>query len=439
MPQAIPKSSFEHSDMGKRPNLKNRSIGNSNALGLNTGAVSTCGRVTELDRWLVKAALKRAGNPEVTIRLWNGETFHTSAKPFPNIIEILSRKTLWRLLFNPELQFGDAFSGGSVRVEGDLIRVLETLYRGIQHSVPPGSFSSKLSGLINHVPTNSRERSRAHIHHHYDLGNDFYQLWLDPKMLYTCAYYPHPQATLEEAQTAKLDHVCRKLQLKSGQCVVDAGCGWGALAIHMAKHYGVTVQAYNISHQQILFAKEKASEVGVADKVNFIEDDYRNITGNFDAFVSVGMLEHVGIEHYHELGRVASNVLRKGGRGLIHSIGRNAPAANNPWIERRIFPGSYPPSLSEMARIFEPHAFSVLDVENLRMHYAKTCEAWLQRYESVVDTVREMYDEAFVRAWRLYLAGSVAAFTTGSLQLFQVVFAQCKDNSIPLTREHLYL
>ena len=425
--------------MGKRPNLKNRPTENSNALGLNIGTASTLGKVAELDRWLVRAALKRAGNPEVTIRLWNGEAFHTSTTPFPNTIEILSRKTLWRLLFNPELQFGDAFSDGLVRVEGDLIRVLEILYHGTQLSVPPGSFASKLSRWINQVPTNSKERSRAHIHHHYDLGNDFYQLWLDPKMLYTCAYYPHPQASIEEAQIAKLDHVCKKLQLKSGQCIVDAGCGWGALAIHMAKHYGVTVKAYNISHQQILFAREKASEAGVADKVNFIEDDYRNIKGNFDAFVSIGMLEHVGVEHYHELGHVAFNALKKGGRGLIHSIGRNAPAANNPWIERRVFPGSYPPSLSEMAKIFEPYAFSILDVENLRMHYAKTCEAWLQRYESVADTVREMYDEAFVRAWRLYLAGSVAAFTTGSLQLFQVVFAQREDNSIPLTREHLYL
>ena len=257
-------------------------------------------------------------------------------------------------------------------------------------------------------------------------------------MVYTCAYYPHENATLEEAQQSKMDHVCRKLELRAGQRVVEAGCGWGSLAIHMARRYGAQVRAFNISREQIRFARERAAALGLGERVEFVEDDYRTVEGEYDAFVSVGMLEHVGVDNYRTLGEVAARSLKPDGRGLIHSIGRNAPAPNNAWIERRIFPGSYPPSLAEMSTIFEPQEFSILDVENLRLHYARTCRAWLDRFEAAAERVAAMYDADFVRAWRLYLAGSVAAFTTGSLQLFQVVFAPGRSNAVPMTREHMY-
>jgi cyclopropane-fatty-acyl-phospholipid synthase len=244
--------------------------------------------------------------------------------------------------------------------------------------------------------------------------------------------------SLEEAQAAKIDHVCRKLELKPGQTVVEAGCGWGALARHMAKHYGVTVKAYNISHQQLTYARARAQQEGLSDRVEYIEDDYRNIRGQYDAFVSVGMLEHVGLPNYPVLGAVALNVLRENGRGLIHSIGRNRPGTMSAWIERRIFPGAHPPCLSEMMQIFEPHNFSVLDVENLRLHYARTLAHWLERFEANADKVEAMTDSAFVRAWRLYLAGSMASFTAGDLQLFQVTFAHGNCNEVPWTRWRLY-
>jgi len=257
-------------------------------------------------------------------------------------------------------------------------------------------------------------------------------------MAYTCAYYPTPEATLDEAQVAKMDHVCRKLRLRSGESVVEAGCGWGTLALHMARHYGVRVRAFNISHQQIVYARERALREGLSALVEYVEDDYRNVSGHYDAFVSVGMLEHVGVADYATLGQVVQRSLGGRGRGLIHSIGRNYPAPLQPWIEKRIFPGAYPPTLSEMAPIFEPWNLSILDVENLRLHYAQTLRDWLVLYESAAARVREMFDEKFVRMWRLYLAGSVAAFTTGTLQLFQVVFAPGESNDVPWTRAHLY-
>ena len=187
----------------------------------------------------------------------------------------------------------------------------------------------------------------------------------------------------------------------------------------MARHYGVSVKAYNVSREQISHAAAARDE-GLEDRVEFIEDDYRNIAGRFDVFVSVGMLEHVGPDHHAELGAVIDRCLSPVGRGLIHSIGRDKPREVNPWIERRIFPGSYPPSLHQIMHFLEPHGFSILDVENLRLHYAETLRHWLARFDAAAAVVAELFDEAFVRAWRLYLTGSMAGFTSGSLQLFQL-------------------
>ncbi|MDH3692998.1 MAG: cyclopropane-fatty-acyl-phospholipid synthase family protein, partial [Gammaproteobacteria bacterium] len=211
-----------------------------------------------------------------------------------------------------------------------------------------------------------------------------------------------------------------------------------SLARHMAQHYGVKVRAYNISQEQVALAREQAERENLSDSVEYVLDDYRNLDGKFDAFVSVGMLEHVGTNNYRELGGVINRCLTDTGRALIHTIGRNQPRLMNAWIEKRIFPGAYPPTLREMMDIVEPYNFSVLDVENLRLHYAKTLEHWLERFDQQEAAVAEMFDDAFVRAWRLYLTGSIAAFLSSSLQLFQVVFAHGRDNSVPWSREHIY-
>jgi cyclopropane-fatty-acyl-phospholipid synthase len=314
-----------------------------------------------------------------------------------------------------------------------------TVFRNLSSPSASDSIAGRVTGWLHRPRRNTLAGSRDNIHRHYDLGNDFYSLWLGRTMAYTCAYYPHADATLDEAQTAKMEHVCRKLRVSAGDSVVEAGCGWGSLALHMAGRYGAKVRAFNISREQIEFARRQAREAGLDRRVEFVEDDYRNITGRYDVFVSVGMLEHVGLDHYPELGGVIARSLAGDGRGLIHSIGRNRPEPLHPWIERRIFPGAYPPSLGEMMQIFEPSRLSVLDVENLRLHYARTLRQWMDRYESVFDKVCSMFsDEAFARMWRLYLAGSIAAFETGFLQLFQVLITKQDNNAIPLTREYMY-
>jgi cyclopropane-fatty-acyl-phospholipid synthase len=257
-------------------------------------------------------------------------------------------------------------------------------------------------------------------------------------MVYTCAYFPRPDATLEEAQEAKLDLVCRKLRLQPGETVVEVGCGWGALAIYMAQNYGVRVKAFNISHEQMAWARERARKVGVSSQVEFVEDDYRNVSGKFDVFVSVGMLEHVGRQNYHELGHVIHRAIGDTGRGFLHFIGRNHSRPFSVWIRKRIFPGAYAPCLRESMAILEPQNYSVLDVENLRMHYAKTLEHWLARFDASCDAVVGEFGIDFARMWRLYLAGSIASFRAGSLQLFQVLFAGSRCQSIPWTREDIY-
>jgi cyclopropane-fatty-acyl-phospholipid synthase len=394
------------------------------------------GEGSSLDARFVRRLLGLLGNPPIDFLLqWTGERVAGRGASAAQV-RIADRATLLRVLRDPRVGFGDAYAEGRVEVEGDLIQLIEAIYRASPQARSP--LFARLSQWLQRPRRNTLHGSRRNIHRHYDLGNEFYSLWLGETMAYTCAYYPTADASLEEAQLAKMDHVCRKLRLGAGDSVVEAGCGWGSLALHMARRYGARVRAFNISREQIQYARARAQQLGLAGQVEFIEDDYRNITGRYDVFASIGMLEHVGLENYGELGAVARRSIGTEGRGLIHSIGRNRAAPLHPWITRRIFPGAYAPSLAEMMRIFEPSGLSVLDVENIRLHYALTLRAWLSRYEVVIDRVRSMFDEFFVRMWRLYLAGSVAAFETGTLQLFQVLFTAQENNRIPLTREFIY-
>jgi cyclopropane-fatty-acyl-phospholipid synthase len=440
------------------------------------------------DRWLLAAIYSGLNHANVRLRLWDGTSCgpivaggvagrapeHTrqqqpeitrarvrDAPPAPAdpvaTVVIHDRGALFDLAWQPDIAFGDGYASGRIDVDGDLVALLEELYRGKPDADEPSPATAWLRRVF--FSPNALDRARDNIHHHYDIGNAFYQLWLDREMVYTCAYFPEPTATLEEAQIAKMEHVCRKLRLRPGERVIEAGCGWGALARYMASRYGVYVRAFNISREQIDYARERARLEGLADRVEFIEDDYRNIAGNTppgttiadgsgaittaatcDAFASIGMLEHVGRDYFPALSVVIDRVLAPDrGRGLLHFIGRNTPAPLHPWIERRIFPGAYPPTLAEVAEgVFAPARLTILDAENLRLHYARTLQHWLARFEARVGEVTAMFDDAFAHAWRLYLAGSIASFTTGSMQLFQVTFARERDNNIPWTREYIY-
>jgi cyclopropane-fatty-acyl-phospholipid synthase len=396
-----------------------------------TGLAGPPRPASRIDRWcLARLAAAFAGAP-VVVELWDGTRMQLGPEPLAGTVHVEDRGTLVRLLLQPDLAFGEAYTAGRLKVERDLAGLITAINRAMAGRWPVRP--------KRHDGAASPDSARSNVHVHYDIGNDFYQLWLDPEMVYTCAYFEHPDVTLEEAQTAKLELVCRKLRLRPTDRVIEAGCGWGALAIYMARRYGVSVRAFNISEAQLAFARERARREGVADRVEFVNADYRAIEGTCDAFVSIGMLEHVGLGQYAELGEVIDRVLdARHGRGLLHFIGKHTPQPFNAWTTKYIFPGAYAPTLGEVSnRVFEQRSLAITDVENLRPHYALTLRHWLQRFEAHAEAIRGRFDERFVRTWRLYLATALAGFDSGDLQLYQIAFGRLAGE-MPWTRRGLY-
>ncbi len=391
-------------------------------------------RVGMVDRWLAERVQRLVAPVAVRLELWDGTSSFSANDPPVGDLVVRDRRTLLGLAVNPDLWFGETYAAGRLAIRGAAEPVVEALSR---LSGPAATWRAQLRALL--APPNSLRDARRNVYH-YDLGNDFYQLWLDPDLVYTCAYFADPAMSLAQAQHAKLDLVCRKLRLRPGDTVVEAGCGWGALALHMARNYGVTVKAFNVSREQLGFARARAAREGLTGQVEFIDDDYRNVRGQYNVFVSVGMLEHVGLRHFHSLADVVHRTVRRqGGRGLLHFIGRDVPIPLNAWIRRRVFPGAYPPTLAEVtSRVLGPAGMSVVDVENLRLHYARTLEHWRAGFAAAADQIQTRYGEAFYRTWELYLAGAQAAFATGWMQLFQIVFTPRESPPPSWTRAELH-
>jgi len=391
------------------------------------------GRGESLDRWLLERLARRMGPAALRYALGRS-TLEAGEMPPVATLRFRDRRALARLVLNPEVNFGEAYTEGRIEVEGDLVAALATAYEALQAEGAP------LRARWRVWRRHSLRRAQSNVHRHYDLGNDFYSRWLDEQLVYTCAYFESEDASLEEAQVAKMRHVCRKLGLQPGETVVEAGCGWGSLALHMARHHGVCVHAFTVSREQIRYARERARREGLEDRVTFREEDYRLADVRCGAFVSVGMLEHVGRRSYPELAKVIGRCLDpRRGRGLLHFIGKDRPRPLNAWITRRIFPGAYAPTLGEaVAGVLGPAGQVIFDVENLRPHYERTLRHWRERYERAVAAGRIGLDDRFRRTWRLYLAGSEAAFRVGSLELFQVVFAPRGSKGAPWTRAGLY-
>jgi cyclopropane-fatty-acyl-phospholipid synthase len=389
--------------------------------------------VTAVDRAIARRVQRGIDAAGVRLELWDGSSPFTGATSIGSLV-VRDRGTLLGLAVNPDLYFGERYMTGRLDVRGSLVEVVQAISM-LTPEAP--SLRERFARWL--TAANDLRAARDNVHHHYDLGNDFYGRWLDRDMVYTCAYFSDPAIPLEQAQAAKLDLVCRKLRLRPGDTVVEAGCGWGALAIHMARRYGARVRAFNVSREQLAYARERAAREHVSG-VEFIDDDYRNVSGTCDAFVSIGMLEHVGTRNFQALSAVLRRcITRRGGRGLLHFIGRDVPRPLNAWIRSRIFPGAYTPTLGEVTTgILAPAGMSVLDVENLRLHYARTLAHWSERYAAARGDVRAQFGDEFARAWELYLAGSEATFATGWMQLFQVLFAPRESAPPAWTRADIY-
>lgn len=376
---------------------------------------------------------------------------------------------------DPALALGEAYIDGSFDVEGDLRDVISFLYRsrnaagGFGNLAPElgtngpsgsagasptgaarrGAASSRLARVLTTVlrlraaePTAGNLAKQAEdVRHHYDLGNDFFSLWLDETMSYSCAYFQQPEDSLEQAQRQKIDHTLRKLQLQPGESLLDIGSGWGTLIITAAQKYGVTAVGLTLSREQYKETKRRISDLGLIGQVDVHLEDYRNLhnyNGAFDKVVSVGMFEHVGKENHRHYFAAVAGVLKPGGIALLHTITQPTETALNPWLSRYIFPGGYVPSLREIVAQLPDHGFHPIDVESMRLHYAMTLDHWSERFENNVDAVRNMFDEPFVRMWRLYLRSCAASFRWSGLDIHQLLFTKGLNNDLPLTRSHLY-
>jgi cyclopropane-fatty-acyl-phospholipid synthase len=372
------------------------------------------------------------------VQFWDGKkkSYGTGERQF--LLTFATKRAAEHVIESGSLGFGEEYMSGHIQVEGDFRQLLRFGTDAAFLNLPLGLKTKLAFQHLRQTSLNTLSRAPKHIAHHYDLGNDFYRLWLDDSMAYSCAYFRHEHDTLEEAQQQKYEHICRKLQLKTGETLVDIGCGWGGMLRYAAKHYGVRGVGCSLSKQQVEYATDLVKREGLSDKVSVVFEDYRKLEGQFDKFVSIGMFEHVGKQFIPTFMEKAKSLLKRNGIGLLHTIGEERSMPGDPWTLKYIFPGGYIPSLDEIVRTMGETGLVPTDIENLRLHYAKTVEEWCTRFEAQTKKIETMFDASFVRMWRMFLNGCVVNFRYGNPRLYQVLFTNGLNNTLPLTRDYMY-
>ena len=345
---------------------------------------------------------------------------------------------------NPGLKFGECYMEGQVDIiEGSIFELLTLIFRnaGSEAASEPWMQAIDRIRLIYRrvVQNNTPRRARRNVKHHYDLSAELYDLFLDVDRQYSCAYFENADVGLDEAQLAKKRHIAAKLNFdRPNLSTLDIGCGWGGLGLYLATYCGANVTGVTLSDEQLVIARKRAENAGLADRAQFRIQDYRATEGPFDRIVSVGMFEHVGKDFYDEFFTHSSRLLRDDGVMLLHTIGRyDEPANTNGFIGKYIFPGGYLPSLSQIARSVERAGFIVTDVEVLRLHYAETLKHWRTRFQSRRGEAKALYDERFCRMWEFYLAASETAFRWQDCVVFQVQLTK-KLDTLPMTRDYMH-
>ena len=377
------------------------------------------------------------------------EEYGQPADGFPNVtIRFTSRRGMRRIILDPRIGAAEAFMDGEMElVEGDIMELVALIRsntpwdRGakLHDKTWLGQRAEWVKTRIGSI--NRQRRSRANVKHHYDIGNELYRLFLDEDMQYSCAYWPRPGMTLEEAQAAKKAHIAAKLALAPGQRVLDIGCGWGGMAITLAKLEQVEVLGITLSEEQLALARQRAAAAGVADRVQFELIDYRDLAareaGRFDRIVSVGLFEHVGAPNFETFFRAVANLMTADGVLLLHTIGRfGGPGSTDAFTRKYIFPGGYIPALSETLAASEKSRLIVTDVETLRLHYALTLRQWYARTLAHEAEIAAMMGDRFFRMWCFYLAGATSAFESGGMGNYQIQFARSR-HALPLTRDYM--
>jgi cyclopropane-fatty-acyl-phospholipid synthase len=378
----------------------------------------------------------------VVIDPWNERhAFGTGKAPFATV-RITDPGEAARLLANPSLRVGEAYMEGGLVLEegalGDFLLVgVAACVEMAKNAQALREFISPLKPLQRHNPL---ARARANVAHHYDLSEEFYRLFLDEDLQYSCAYFQEGDETLEAAQAMKKRHIAAKLRLESGARVLDIGSGWGGLALDLARRHGVEVDGVTLSQEQLNVAQARATKEGLQDRVRFHLRDYRQEADSYDRIVSVGMFEHVGTPHYVEFFDTVSRILAPDGVAVIHANPppprQDPPGEADPWTDKYIFPGGYCPSLSEVFAAVEKSGLWVTDVEILRLHYAETLQRWSERFQAQRARAADLYDERFCRMWEFYLAAAEAGFRVGGLMVFQIQLAR-DIRAVPLTRDYM--
>ena len=363
-------------------------------------------------------------------------------KENPIRFKILDKKLHWKLLLNPDLYLGEAYTNGSIVIEnGTLTEFLDIALKNVgrQSTNSITNVLEKFRRVYRYITNfNLVGKSKENVAHHYDISNKFYDLFLDEKRQYSCAYFKNEDDTLEVAQNNKIDHIIKKLNLKPNQKVLDIGCGWGTLALDIAKKTQCEVVGITLSKNQLEYAQQKAKEMNLENQVEFRLADYRQFNKKFDRVVSVGMFEHVGRKFYNKYFNKVFDFLNEDGVALIHTIGSvNPPRGPQPWITKYIFPGGYTPSLSEVSLPIEKSGLIISDIEVLRMHYAHTLKNWKERFMSKKGEVLEMFDEKFFRMWEFYLVSCEMAFKWSDQVVFQFQLTK-KFKGTPITRDYIY-
>ena len=400
-----------------------------------------------IDRFL--GSVIRHGRLAVTLP--SGKT-HQIGEPhegFPEVaITLTDNKVARDILLDPRLGAGEAYMDGRIQItQGDVMQLVQLLRankpweRGGQLKAP--STFAKLKARAKFLRSSFSEAtsSKRNVAHHYDIGNDLYDLMLDPEhMQYSCAYWADGVETLSEAQEAKLAHIAAKLAINGGESVLDIGCGWGGMAIYLAQHFDVRLTGITLSEEQLALARARAEAAGVSERISFQLIDYRDLAKSgerFDRIVSVGMFEHVGRPQFETFFRCCANLLSDDGVMLLHTIGRfGGPGVTDAFTSKYIFPGGYIPALSETLAASEKSRLIHTDIETLRLHYAKTLRAWYAKCEEHREAIIAMFDERFYRMWTFYLAGATAAFESGGMGNYQIQFARNR-HALPITRDYL--
>ena len=391
------------------------------------------------------AILKRlVTRGRLTVRWPDGQLQSYGCQPGPQAgMDIRTPRALRRLVLNPALALGEEYmDGGVAPLNCSIFEMLEVLVINLAANVkghPVARLRYALSQLRRRLDQyNPATRAQRNVAHHYDLNGRLYSLFLDRDRQYSCAYFPTGQETLEDAQLAKKRHIAAKLQLNRPNLdVLDIGCGWGGLALTLARDYGARVLGITLSQEQLAEARARAEAEGLTDRVRFELRDYRSLDEQFDRIVSVGMFEHVGVNHYREFFATVRRILKPEGVMLLHTIGRtDGPASTNSWLARYIFPGGYSPALSEVMLPLERSGLRLTDVEVLRLHYAETLRHWRWRFAANRDAIAALYDERFCRMFEFYLCGSELAFRHEGHVVFQIQFAH-DHRAVPLTRDYI--